>query len=317
MAIYRVKNSTVSAITVVGQYISSLSYYDINITELDTWRTSQEVFTFVANGTLIVNKGQDNIDDILNPIEGWNYLSGEIKPPTDTIGRWKILLDSPTEEPNKMSFVWTVDVNLNSFSSYQEVLFPPSDGKSIYLEQVIAASPEIPYKITLYIFDQNYNIMINPLLDTKNIWQFKVDNNTTVSAGATTLTVSAAIGFDLNNVIVSGNYLFYSDYILSQLSAESTGYINKIINIDVSSKQITLETPTTINIDPDSKVTYAERPLLVLAGDSNTTIAKTFYPFKISKNVLGEDRYIILKVENVDQQLAGNISVTVYGYTEI
>lgn len=318
MTIYRVKNNTSSALTVAGQYISAFSYYTIQDNELSIWRTNEDVFTFVANGILVVNKGQDNIDDITNPLNGWNYLKGEVTPPSDSLGRWKILFDNPSEEPSKQQFIWSVNIYLNSLSSYQETLEVLPSGKNIYIEQIIAASPDITYKVSLYAIKNSGNsyFMINPLIDPDIIWQFKVDNSTIVSAGSTEIQVSANRDFDLNNIIVSGNYRIHSNYINQQLSEDNVGYYVKIISVNASSKTVKLNSPLDINIDPGAKFTFAERPIIVLAG-SGTHIAKTKFPFKINDSYIKENMYIVLNIENTDSQAAGNVSVIIYGYRDV
>jgi hypothetical protein len=317
MPIYRVKNTGVSGITVVGQYISAMKYHEIQSIELNRWANDPEVMNLISNGILVVNKGQDDVDDITNPVEGWKYLQGDIKPPTDTLGRWTIVIGNPSEDPAKRPFLLTASVFLDSFSEYREnIFFDDEEEKSIYIEQIIATSPEVNYRVSLEkirTLSSGKEIVFNDFMNMKNTWQMKVDENF-VSANRTSFVVSAARGLKFEYFPSSAYYIFEGDTIGRQLSGK-TIYVEKIIDIDSSSKIVTLENPLTVNLDREVKIIFAERPIVTLTGDKNTSVVKTDYPFKVnSRNI--ENSYLSLKIENLDDQQAGLISVTVYGYQD-
>ena len=82
--IVRVKNNKGSDDTWVGQLIADGTYYDLLETDITFWSNDDKVFADVTNGNLIVNRGSDTVDDILNSLAGWNWLVGN--PETDVDG---------------------------------------------------------------------------------------------------------------------------------------------------------------------------------------------------------------------------------------
>jgi len=101
--IIRLKNNSGSDGNWVGQTIVDTEYH--NITETDTsWRDSSAVFTSIAAGDLVVNKGADVSDDILDPITGWNWLIGDTMPKSDLGDKMAVHSSSMPLKPGK-SFI--------------------------------------------------------------------------------------------------------------------------------------------------------------------------------------------------------------------
>lgn len=75
--IVRIKNTTGSTVEYVGQSIAASAYHDLQADEFLRWANDGGVFTGVADGTLLVNKGADTTDDISDPIDGWHWLASE------------------------------------------------------------------------------------------------------------------------------------------------------------------------------------------------------------------------------------------------
>lgn len=72
--IIKVKNTTGSIGTWVGQQIADGSYYQLQAHEFIQWANVSAVFTDVANGNLVVN---DGAKDLTDSVVGWNWLTGE------------------------------------------------------------------------------------------------------------------------------------------------------------------------------------------------------------------------------------------------
>lgn len=96
--IIRVKNATENDVIFSGQTILSGEYYTIDSTEVGTWRDNTEVFTAVANGTLVVNNG-NSVDEDMDPITGWNWLSGDTLLKNAALGGKIAVHSSPKPEP--------------------------------------------------------------------------------------------------------------------------------------------------------------------------------------------------------------------------
>lgn len=106
--IVRIKNNTLSGGTWVGSSIMAGNYFDVAEEDITKWAADPDVFSDVASGNLIVNKGADNVDDIINPLEGWKWLIGDILPTSD-LGN--MLAVHPTTKPivpgKEFYLVWT------------------------------------------------------------------------------------------------------------------------------------------------------------------------------------------------------------------
>ena len=74
--IVRLKNNTLAAKTWAGHVIQAGAYLDIQQQDVAKFSESGKVFSDVADGTLIVNKGTDTVDDITNALLAWKWLVG-------------------------------------------------------------------------------------------------------------------------------------------------------------------------------------------------------------------------------------------------
>lgn len=316
MAVYRVKNTTVSSLQVLGVIIPPQTYYDIEPEELFEWRSSSEVFEYVANGTLVVNRGTDVVDDIDDPLKGWQYLAGESKPPEDEKGRWEIIIGDPKEDSSYEQFVWTIEVLVDSSEVYEEIIEFPASGISLNIEQFIVASPDINYsgKMKIVKVSGQETRMINPLVDPETFYVMKVETYT--SAGNTTIPISAKLGVNLNMIPLSSIFSFSSPHI-----AEQTGYdriYEKIVDICAQQMFIRTENPIPVNLDTHTKITLVERFLVTVAGNQSTVIAKTDYPFKIRREWFGgEDFRLAVELRNDHPSNAGKIAATIYGFKKL
>jgi len=98
--IVKIKNSTAGGITACGKSIGPGLYISLSLREADQWSNDPEVFTLVGNGTLVVNKGTDTVDDIADPIAGWQWLIGDTLPTSRTISGKLAVHSSSKPEPS-------------------------------------------------------------------------------------------------------------------------------------------------------------------------------------------------------------------------
>jgi hypothetical protein len=93
--IVKVKNTTGSSDTWVGQTIASGAYYQIDTSEIVSWSGDTKVFTDVGNGNLVVSKGaEDGSDDFSDSVKAWNWLVGYGNEPQNLDGR-PVIHDTP------------------------------------------------------------------------------------------------------------------------------------------------------------------------------------------------------------------------------
>jgi len=99
--VVRIKNTTGSAVEYVGQSIAASAYHDLQADEFLRWANDGDVFTGVADGTLLVNKGADTTDDISDPIDGWHWLAYEDNQFDTATGKHTIHESSRPQIPGK------------------------------------------------------------------------------------------------------------------------------------------------------------------------------------------------------------------------
>lgn len=92
--IIKVKNSSGSTDTWVGQQLANGAYFQIPDYRLAQWRNDNKVFTDVGNGNLTVNMGAEPGDDISDVNKAWNWLAGNTEPPTTADGDWHIVSEN-------------------------------------------------------------------------------------------------------------------------------------------------------------------------------------------------------------------------------
>jgi len=78
--IVKVKNSLVTGLTIAGATIAAGTYYTLTGSDLINWPSNSDVFAKVGDGTLVVNKGADVTDDIIDPVAAWKWLIGDTLP---------------------------------------------------------------------------------------------------------------------------------------------------------------------------------------------------------------------------------------------
>ena len=84
MRVVRIKNNSGADDTWNGHFIADGEYYEIK-TELEAeeWADEQEVFDAISTGDLVVN---DGTNDIVDTLEGWKWLTGDVAKPVDLPG---------------------------------------------------------------------------------------------------------------------------------------------------------------------------------------------------------------------------------------
>jgi hypothetical protein len=150
--IVKVKNNTGTAGTWAGQTIGAGQYYTLDTSEYNVWNTDANVMVSVGNGTLVVNKGADNTDD-MDPIIGWNWLKGDTQPLSEVGTKLWVHESSKPAIPGKsFTTIWTgagddinnhvlgggdiliVETSAGVNTTSKEVLFDPTFG-DVYLHE--------------------------------------------------------------------------------------------------------------------------------------------------------------------------------------
>jgi len=78
--IVKIKNTLLTGLTVDGISIAAGTYYTLTGANVAGWVDDSAVFGYIGDGSLLVNKGADVTDDIIDPIEGWKWLIGDTLP---------------------------------------------------------------------------------------------------------------------------------------------------------------------------------------------------------------------------------------------
>jgi len=106
--IVRIKNNTIIDKKWAGQSVLAGTYYDIPESEISAWKDDDMVFTAIANGDVIVNKGSDITDDILDITEAWKWMLGDTLP-ISSLGKQLSVHSSTKPEVNGKEFFlqWT------------------------------------------------------------------------------------------------------------------------------------------------------------------------------------------------------------------
>lgn len=88
--VVRVKNASGADGTWGGQTILAGAYYDLSATDLVTWPKKTEVYVDIGAGNLVVCKGATMMDDITDPVVGWNWLSNQQELPISDLDDIKL-----------------------------------------------------------------------------------------------------------------------------------------------------------------------------------------------------------------------------------
>lgn len=106
MTVYKIKNISGSDGTWAGQEILDGETYILSESEIELFRLSTEVFSGIASQDLLVEGDTGTFPD---PIEGWDYFSGNHLPISEIDGKKLAVHSSPKPYvPGKTSYVmWT------------------------------------------------------------------------------------------------------------------------------------------------------------------------------------------------------------------
>jgi len=105
-AIFKIKNVSGVDGEWAGQTIVNGEVYLISKGELEVFRNDQEVMAAVAQGDLVVESATESFT---NPIEGWNFLVGDIFPKSEIDGKKLAVHTSykPNVSDSSVYAVWT------------------------------------------------------------------------------------------------------------------------------------------------------------------------------------------------------------------
>lgn len=99
--VIKVKNTTGSTGTWVGQQIADGAYYQLTVKDQLVWSNNSTVFIDVGNGNLVVNKGAEPADDIIDAVVGWQWLIAEDNQVDTATGKHTVHESSRPQIPGK------------------------------------------------------------------------------------------------------------------------------------------------------------------------------------------------------------------------
>jgi len=107
--IVKVRNATMTGMTVAGHSISAGEYYMLSPSDITNWPNDSDVFALIGSGDLIVCSGSDMMDDIKDPVKGWQWILGDTLPFSTSIeGKLAVHSSTKPEPAGTSTFaVWT------------------------------------------------------------------------------------------------------------------------------------------------------------------------------------------------------------------
>jgi len=106
--IIRIKNNTTVDKTWVGQTILAGAYHELTSVEIGAWKNDKAVFLAIGTGDIVVNKGGDTIDDILNSADAWKWLLGNTMPLSELGNKLAIHSSTkPAKSGKDFYLIWT------------------------------------------------------------------------------------------------------------------------------------------------------------------------------------------------------------------
>lgn len=258
----RVKNNKGAADTWVGQTILPSEYFTLEESQYERWGQDDKVFADIAVNSLLVNNGADNIDDILNPLEGWKWLKGDNAPPQSVDGDWSILAKDHSEVTGNMGINWSIERELEAGEGYCEKLIVP-DGCKATLNSLAGGSDGGAFTAhvcwMVEIAPDEY-MRYNPWIRPAEIVNAHVDG--AHSAGATVLSIKDITQLnttkEIENLVVDYYYQFYDG---------SSNFFGKIASVDTASNQITLMEAIPEDLADNATLTLTDRSVGRIESD--------------------------------------------------
>lgn len=106
--IIKVKNNTQADITIQGVLIEPNEYYQIESSELNQWQSDDLFFSYVGDGTVVINTGIDTVNDITDKTLAWKWVLGDTMPRSEVGDKLWVHQSSKPQFPDKIyTTVWT------------------------------------------------------------------------------------------------------------------------------------------------------------------------------------------------------------------
>jgi len=298
----RVKNAQLSADEYDGQTIEPGDYYTLDSDDIRQWPYITKVFQHVGDSRLIVNNGADNVDDFLDPLEGWKWLSGELEPPRSADGDWHMVNENFAHVVGNEGINWTIIKELESGESYSEMLVLPNN-RHATINMLIGGSDQVASNVTLDWYEEispGTYMRTNPWIRKDELVVARVDGAHT--SGDTILNLK-----NTNNEMDHLNQNYY--YCFSDGVTEFHG---KITSIDLGAETITLSQGIPGNILDNASLTLTDRPI----GNVGNQIGHGQLTWVSPPNsfIGNQKNYFKLTLQNDDMVDVAIISATVNGW---
>lgn len=297
----RVKNTN-STDTWEGQTISPGQYYTLDETEHQRWAESSKVYDSVADGTLVVNNGSDNVDDFTDPKAGWKWLTSDTTPQQTSDGDWHFVNENFAHVSGNHGINWTVECELENDESYQEKFVLPA-GRHATLNILRGGSDKVPSSILLEWYEEltvDEYMRVNPWVRADE--QISGVINGAHTTGDTVITI-----YNTNNEI---DWIMADHYYC--FAHGSGGFHAKVLSVDIPNAQFTLAAGIPEDLANGDKIALTDRPI----GRIGNQIAADSLAWASPPNgFIGNDKnYFLLTIKNEDDEDVGLVSATLNGW---
>jgi len=300
--IVKIKNNSGSDGTWHGQSIIAGAYQTLSDGEMILWSADAAVISDVANGTLIVNKGTDTIDDILDYVAGLNWLQGNTGAKQSVDGDLKIVAENNAHVTGNKTINWTVEKYLDSDNEYSEVFVIPNN-RTFTLNFLDGGSAEVATIMVLewYNWDVNHFRRVNPDIRVDEFFQIQVDGDHLITD--TVITIKNAHNLsEINDIVINLEYGF----------TDGTNYDSvKITAVDTVNSTITLESVLSFIPIDNVKIGLVDRVIGRKGNQiSSSTLSWTSPPRFVGDGV----SYLKMTMFNESDVDAGLVTALINGW---
>jgi len=301
--IIRIKNAGTIGGTWNGVTIPMGIYYDIPFTDSMHWSEDATVVADISNGTLVVNKGADLVDDIINIVEALNWLSSELNPSRTVDGDLTIVQENNAHVTGNKVINWTLEEYLNASNTFSEIFIIPN-GRTATINFLQGGSYTVPTYISLEYFQMINGTMqrINPDIRPDEVPTFSIATNHLI--GDTVLTINNTNNeIDLIDITPTSNLYCFDD-------AGNIFYAN-ITAIDIVAGTIILSSPLTVNVSAGTLSTNVSRVI----GQKGTQISSSELSWVSPPRFYGDGvSYLKVTIENKDVVNDGLVTASLNGW---
>lgn len=302
--VVRVKNVTGGQDTWAGRPINDGAYYTIPDDDLTQWRTLK-IFQDVAAMRLIVNNGSDVVDDFTDALKAWNWLYGNLNPPTSADGDWHILNENFAHVAGNQGINWGIERELENEEEYAEKFVLPV-GRHATINTLRGGSDRVPSSIVLEWYEEltvGTYMRVNPWVRADELIAATV--NGAHSLGATTITLHNTDN-EVSNILADHYYCF------DNTASGGSKFHIKVLTINPLSDQITVEGGLPENISDGTCIAQTDRAI----GRIGNQVASDALDWDSPPNMFygNGKNYFLLTIKNEHIEDVGVVSATVNGW---